>query len=277
MNISQKKFASLLISLCLVALTVFPRCGLHLTRKAYFTEDTAKKEATAQEFYQFSEMEPIENDAVNDPANMARLSDIMQQEILQTKQPATELRLTAAGNANPDKKVINRKIIEKDTLVPVKSSRGISKIRYKNNRRKSANKTNRPRRMKKPPVLQFEPLYKKAVALFYRQHYSESINILRSLLQFNPRHPLAGQAQHWLGDAYFATGAYLQAVIEYEKVAMFPHSPKVEEAKLMVGIALFRAGKNTMAEEEFMRVLETRGRQSVLATAQRYLRKIDRA
>ncbi len=275
MTASQKKITGLLMSLSLMALTIFPRCSMHLTRKAYFSEDMAKKSVDSQDFYQFSEMVAHDEDTADNLSNIARLSKIMQKEMLQTAQLAGDRSLASVDYLSVNNGTL-RRINPANKFKP--AARKQAKLKNNENRASRKLRVKKTfRRAKRPPVLQFDPLYKKAVALYYRQHYSEAIKILRSLLQFNQRHPLAGQAQHWIGDAYFAMGAYWQAVVEYEKVAMFPRTPKAGEARLMVGIALFRAGKNVLAGDEFMRVLETKERQSVLATAQRYLRKIDRA
>ncbi|KAA3661695.1 MAG: hypothetical protein DWQ10_04015 [Calditrichaeota bacterium] len=267
MKRQQKLYNRLLLSLALIALTAFPMCGLHLSRTSYFTEDQQKHDDD-DGYIMFSEMDDIDSMQVAENVSMQRLREIMEVErqktprqayVVQKKKPSTVNRV---GNTLVDAQHTKLSTVKMDDV----SAIAVRKKPVKGKRQ-----------YKRPPVLEFAPLYKKAVDLYYSQHYVEAIETFRTLLEFNSAHPLANQCQHWIGEAYFAMGAFYAAVVEYEKVALFPHAVKSAEARLMIGIALFRVGENNLAEQELEGILASNEKMSVQITAQRYLRKISQA
>jgi tol-pal system protein YbgF len=68
-----------------------------------------------------------------------------------------------------------------------------------------------------------------------------------------PKHPLAGNAQYWIGEAYWAQRDYRQALVEFEKV--FEHGPqKASDAQLKIGLAI-SAWATPRAQQAWQRVV----------------------
>ena len=69
-----------------------------------------------------------------------------------------------------------------------------------------------------------------------------------------PKHPLAGNAQYWIGEAYWAQRDYRQALLEFEKV--FEHGPgKAPDALLKIGLCYLRLSDVSRAQQAWQRVV----------------------
>ena len=72
-----------------------------------------------------------------------------------------------------------------------------------------------------------------------------------------PRHPLAANAQYWIGEAYYVQRDYRQALTEFQKV---PHvvaeSPKVPDALLKVGLCYRNLRDESRARQTWDRVVK---------------------
>lgn len=268
MQKQHKIYSSLILSLTLVALTAFPMCGIHITRTAYLESDPHIRDIDEDGYELLSDFGDLDSMQVAQDPSMLRLQEIMQ--IERQKIPAAN-RVQQEENV-PEPVRVSNALVEAQHV-------NLADLRTESPRTVAVRKqpAMSKKHFKRPPVLQFAPLFDKAVDLYYKQHYVEAIEQFRALLEFNAAHPLANQCQYWIGEAYFAMGAYYAAVVEYEKVALFPHSPKSSDARLMIGIALFRVGENSLAERELEGLLADNEKQSVQITAQRYLRKISQA
>ena len=57
------------------------------------------------------------------------------------------------------------------------------------------------------------------------------------LTQRFPEHPLAANAQYWIGEAYYRQKNFRDALPEFRKVIdRYPNSPQVPEALLKIGL-----------------------------------------
>ena len=67
--------------------------------------------------------------------------------------------------------------------------------------------------------------------------YPGSITQFQDFLRLYPHSPLAGNAQYWLGEAYYVTHDYDDALSAFRAVGTsYPQSPKVPDALLKVGL-----------------------------------------
>ena len=93
-----------------------------------------------------------------------------------------------------------------------------------------------------------------------------------SLLQFLKDHPedaLAGNAQYWLGQSYYARGEYTSATRTFlEGMSKYPESPKAPAFLLKVGMSLNNLGEKSEACEVY-RELNARFRDSTENTRMR--------
>jgi tol-pal system protein YbgF len=111
-------------------------------------------------------------------------------------------------------------------------------------------------------ALQPDDIYQAAYIDFSKGSYSLAIAGFREFLRRFPTHPLAGNAQYWIGEANFsvarahineghtanATTALEQAVIEYRKViANYPRGEKAPTAIYKEALALIELKQTALA------------------------------
>ena len=86
--------------------------------------------------------------------------------------------------------------------------------------------------------------YNAAFGLLRRADYSAAEDALRSFIQQHPRDPLAGNAQYWLGESYYARGKYSEAAAAFaEGYQRYPKGPKAPDGLLKLGMSLERANQ----------------------------------
>jgi len=83
--------------------------------------------------------------------------------------------------------------------------------------------------------------YDFAYGLLLRQDFSRAESALREFLKQNPKDPLAGNAQYWLGESYYARGLYREAITEFDGIrTKYPKSAKAPDSMLKLGMSLAR-------------------------------------
>jgi tol-pal system protein YbgF len=97
--------------------------------------------------------------------------------------------------------------------------------------------------------------YNAAFALLRQARYDEAEQALRAFIQRNPKDPLAGNAQYWLGESFFARRDYTNAASAFaEGYEKYPHSPKAPDDLLKLGITLGILGQKDNACRVFARL-----------------------
>ncbi len=120
----------------------------------------------------------------------------------------------------------------------------------------------------------YESQYKQALDLFHNRQYQQAIQVFQQLVNQNPNHPLADNAQYWIGESYFALGQYQKAIIEFEKVFLFDQSNKNDYAQYKLGLCYYLLGNKQRARAEFQKLIDRYPRSELVAKARRYLQKI---
>lgn len=93
------------------------------------------------------------------------------------------------------------------------------------------------------PKVAPETLYQTAMKDIEQENYVLAENRFLTFLLQHPDHPLAPNAQYWLGENYYVQKKYEQAIKEFEKVAeKYPKSEKVQAALLKLGFAQIELG-----------------------------------
>jgi tol-pal system protein YbgF len=78
--------------------------------------------------------------------------------------------------------------------------------------------------------------------------YPRAIASFRSFLSAYPTSPLASNAQYWLGEAYYVTRSYDDAVVAFRKVVTdWPDSRKAPDALVKIGFTQAALGRNAEA------------------------------
>lgn len=80
--------------------------------------------------------------------------------------------------------------------------------------------------------------YQAAFDLLTKGQYQEAVTEFRGFLGKYPGSQYAGNAQYWIGEAYYVTRDFDQALLEFNKIVTdYPDSPKLPDALLKVGYA----------------------------------------
>jgi len=90
--------------------------------------------------------------------------------------------------------------------------------------------------------------YDAAFSALKGSDYPRAISNFKSFLGSYPASPLASNAQYWLGEAYYVTRDYNEAVTAFRKVVTdWPDSRKAPDALVKVGFTQAALGRNAEA------------------------------
>ncbi len=106
----------------------------------------------------------------------------------------------------------------------------------------------------KVPSSEYEATYQQAREAFEARDYNTALNLFQSLIASNPNHPLADNAQYWIGECHYALRKYDAAIIDFQKVFTFPNSNKLADAQFKLVLCYLKKGEPEKAREEFQRL-----------------------
>jgi tol-pal system protein YbgF len=90
--------------------------------------------------------------------------------------------------------------------------------------------------------------YNFAFGLLKQADYPAAEGALREFVREHPGDALAGNAQYWLGETYFARGKYADAATAFaEGYKRYPKGPKAADDLLKLGMSLARANQRQNA------------------------------
>lgn len=99
--------------------------------------------------------------------------------------------------------------------------------------------------------------YTRAFDALKSTDYASAITRFRDFLRSYPQSQLAGNAQYWLGEAYYVTHDYDNAAATFRAVGeQYPHSPKVPDALLKLGLTQIDQKKLTDARATLKQVMQ---------------------
>jgi tol-pal system protein YbgF len=86
--------------------------------------------------------------------------------------------------------------------------------------------------------------YDYAFDFLKRQDYGRAEVAFRDFLKLNPKDPLAGNAQYWLGETHYVRGDYQKAAVEFMNgYQNYPKSNKAPDNLLKLGMAMANIGQ----------------------------------
>jgi tol-pal system protein YbgF len=93
-----------------------------------------------------------------------------------------------------------------------------------------------------------DQLYNEAFKKLQDGDYAGAEKGFKAFLQANPRHQLAGNAQYWLGETYYARRDYPNAMTAFaEGYKSYKSSPKGPDNLLKLGVTLAQMGRKSDA------------------------------
>jgi tol-pal system protein YbgF len=100
------------------------------------------------------------------------------------------------------------------------------------------------------PALTAEQLFARAIGQFRNGELGQAILDFEDFLTKHPGHALAGSAQFWIGEAYFAARDFQHAAAEYRKaVDLAPKGDKTPEAMFKLGLSYLSLKRPDRARE----------------------------
>jgi tol-pal system protein YbgF len=132
-------------------------------------------------------------------------------------------------------------------------------------------------RLEPPPASDAEHAYNAAMTTFRAREHGQAVLDLLDFIAKYPRHPLAANAQYWIGEAYYVQRDYRQALVEFTKVLdAAPRSPKAADALLKVGLCQSSLREHARAQQTWQRVVSEYGGSEAAAKARTLLQRAAR-
>jgi tol-pal system protein YbgF len=99
--------------------------------------------------------------------------------------------------------------------------------------------------------------YDSAYSNYRLGEYAGAIRGFESFLKSYPKHPLAANAQYWIGEAYARQGKFREAIeAEHRLLGTFPESAKSADALLIIGTAESSLGDTSAARKTFEELID---------------------
>lgn len=101
-----------------------------------------------------------------------------------------------------------------------------------------------------------EQAYAAALATFRAREHGQAVLDFLDFIAKHPRHPLAANAQYWIGEAYYVQRDYRQALAEFQKVPeVAPGAAKAADALLKIGLCQRNLRDEARARQTWQRVV----------------------
>ncbi|MDZ7289762.1 MAG: tetratricopeptide repeat protein [candidate division KSB1 bacterium] len=120
----------------------------------------------------------------------------------------------------------------------------------------------------------FSRAYEDALSKFYAKRYSEAIAQFNGLLEQFPDHSLASNCVYWIGESYFGSGNYSEAIEAFNRVLSYPRSLKKDDALLMLGRSHLQLNHREEARQHFNRLIQEFPTSEFVAKAEEWLNRM---
>ncbi|MHB8882943.1 MAG: tol-pal system protein YbgF [Thermodesulfovibrionales bacterium] len=119
--------------------------------------------------------------------------------------------------------------------------------------------------------------YETAYQAFKDKKYKEAREKFEAFMKDSPRHKLAGNAQFWIGEVYYAEKDYESAILAYETLLKkYPDSEKVSGAMLKQGFAFIEIGDNKTGRTILEKLVQKHADSKDAALAKKRLAEIEK-
>lgn len=100
-----------------------------------------------------------------------------------------------------------------------------------------------------------EDLYNEGRRLYSNKDYSGSIKLFSMILDNNANHELAGPAQYWVAECFYALSDFSAAKIEFQKIIKsYPSSSKYIDAQVKIALCMVNLNQKDKAKLELQRI-----------------------
>ena len=148
---------------------------------------------------------------------------------------------------------------------------GTTTMAYREAEQTPASQTMPPPPARSTATGSFEQRYETARRAYIARDFKSAIQQFEMLLSENRSNSLADNCQYWIGECYYSTGNYEQAIAAFEKVFTFPNSNKYADAQLKLGLSYMRMSNTARAAEEFQKLIDNYPTSEYVSVARQYL------
>ncbi|MDH4228110.1 MAG: tol-pal system protein YbgF, partial [Deltaproteobacteria bacterium] len=115
-------------------------------------------------------------------------------------------------------------------------------------------------------------------AIREKKNYKKGAETLERFVSEHPKHALAGNAQYWIGEAYYALGDFERSIAEFNRViTKYPKSDKVPASLLKQGYSFEKLKESENALIIFKSLVEKHPKSAEAATAKKRVAELEKA
>jgi len=117
--------------------------------------------------------------------------------------------------------------------------------------------------------------YREALTLYGKARYPQSRDAFQRVFESDPTGELADNALYWIGETYYVTGKYTEAIKYYRRITEeFADQNKAPDAMLKIGLAFEKSGDLALARRAFEEVVQKYPYSTPAATARQEMKRI---
>jgi TolA-binding protein len=98
--------------------------------------------------------------------------------------------------------------------------------------------------------------YDNALSLFRQRNYQEAMSVWMGLLNTSAPEGLESNCHYWIGECYYATREYTEALSYFQHVLGYSHTTKKDDAQLMTALCYERMGDRARAKQEYQKLID---------------------
>ena len=121
----------------------------------------------------------------------------------------------------------------------------------------------------------FMTKYFKALNQFQSRNYQQANGILSDLMKQYPSHKLTSNCQYWIGECFFGSKKYRDAIASFQSVLTYDFSYKKDDATLMLGRCYALVGDKQTAKTYFQNVITNFPKSEYINKAREHLDKLE--
>lgn len=97
--------------------------------------------------------------------------------------------------------------------------------------------------------------YQLALRTFDQRSYNKARDLFTEVLKKFPMGEYSDKAQYWVGECYYATIDYANAIASFNRVLKYKRTSKADDAQFKIGLCYLKMGKTDLAIEEMKRLI----------------------
>lgn len=132
-----------------------------------------------------------------------------------------------------------------------------------------------PEARKSLTAAQIGDRYREALSLYGKGQIDNARNAFQEIFNSDPAGDLADNALYWIGETYFVTAKYPEAMSQYRRIlSEYADQNKAPDAMLKMGMVQAKQGDLVLARQTFNKVIETYPYSTAAASARAELKRI---